>query len=402
MRRIYFDWASGAPVHPRVARAVYTAMEDYGGNPSAPHAEGKKAYDALSDARKRIAETLAVKPEELVFTSGGTEANNLAIRGMFRALHLKGVPYEKMHAVTLKTEHASVLESFALLEELGVKVTYLAPSFDCLVSPDEIVEALTPETVLVSLAHVNSETGVILPVSDISRAVSRWKERGISEFKTVAPEFSYPALHVDAAQAPMYLEAGPHALRADVVSYDAQKVMGPKGVGILYRDFSVPIAPITGGGSQERGVRPGTENVPGIIGTAVAFELAKSGRAAREKKVAAVRDFLIDEVLKKVPKAKLIGHPRRRIANNALFAIPGTLGDYLSVIMDQKGVSVTPRSACTGSGVGYSNVVLALTEDMDAAKGTIRFSLGPDAEEGDADYAVRALISAVETASRKL
>lgn len=399
--RIYMDWASSTPVHPKVARAVYAAMEDYSGNPSAPHAEGVRASRAVHDARTAIARTLAVKPEELLFTGGGTEANNIAIRGVVEALHARGIAYEKMHAVTSSTEHASVLEAFGFLERLGVSVTYINPPFDGVVSADSVFDALKPETVLVSLAHVNSETGVIAPLPDIARAVIRFRERGLSPFSSAVPEFALPVLHADAAQSPMYLEAGPHALHADLVTYDAQKLRGPKGVGILYRDFSVPLSAITGGGTQERGLRPGTENVSGIIGASVAFELAHEGRAAREKRTTELRDILIREVARVLPEARLIGHPKRRIANNAFFAIPKADGDYLAVLMDKEGIAVTPRSACTGSGGGHSHVAAVLTGDTDLAKGTIRFSLGPYAEEGDIHRAVAVLKKVAGLSVRK-
>jgi len=398
--RVYLDWASASPVHPKAARAVYYALEDASGNPSASHAEGRHANDMLTDARRKIAASLSVKPEELLFTSGGTEANNLAIQGSIRALHVHGMPFEKMHAVTSAVEHSSVLETFRMLESWGISVTYLTPTFDGLISPDEVFDALRPETVLVSLAHVNSETGVILPLGDIARAISRYRERGLSIFKEQVPECAYPIFHVDAAQSPLYVECGPHTLGADMASYDSQKVMGPKGVGMLYRDFSVPLAPVLGGGTQERGLRPGTENVPGIVGAAVAFPLAKEGRKEREARVTELRDYLIREVGKILPDAKLIGHPRRRIANNALFALPGADGDYLSVLMDNEGVAVSPRSACAGSGAGHSHVVYALTKDMALARGTIRFSLGPDTEESDINAAIRALAKVASLARK--
>lgn len=366
-------------------------MEDFVGNPSAAHEEGRKALHAITEARVSVARSLSVKPEEIVFTSGGTEANNIAIHGLVHALSEKGIPHSEMHVVTSLTEHSSVLETMKIIERLGVQVTYIKPSFDGLISAESVRESLRPETVLVSLAYVNSETGVVAPIADIGRAILSWKQNRRSSFIARIPECSFPVFHTDAAQAPMYLESGPHALQADLVSYDAQKLMGPKGVGILFRDFSVPLAPITGGGVQERKLRPGTENVPGIIGAGVAFSLAKEGREKRVERVRRLRDTLIAEVEKNIPEVKLIGHPTRRIANNALFAIPGVSGDYLSVLMDKEGIAVTPRSACVGSGGGHSHVVLALTGDLALAEGTIRFSLGPDTEEGDIHVAVRTL-----------
>ncbi|MES2014833.1 MAG: cysteine desulfurase family protein [Patescibacteria group bacterium] len=396
--RIYLDNASATPVHPKVARAVYEALEELPGNPSAPHAEGRKAYEAVERAREKIARTLGVKAEELVFTSGGTESNNLALQGVIEGMHARGVPYKDLHIVTTSIEHSSILSTLEILEGRGVSVSYVDPDFDGIVRAESILHALRGETVLVTLAHVNSETGVIQPLSEIKTELTRWKGREVSTFKKIVPETSFPILHVDAAQSPLYLDASPHACGADLVSYDAQKLQGPKGVGVLYRDFSVPLSKIWGGGTQERSVRPGTENVAGIVGAGVAFEIAKEERAKREVRIRELRDYLIEKVRLEVPSAELIGHPKRRIANNALFTIPGVDGDYLAVLMDERGVAVSPRSACIGAGGASSYVVLALTHDEKRAKGTIRFSLGSDTTRIDIERAVTALKSALKIA----
>ena len=398
IHRIYLDNASATPIHAKVARAVYTSMEEIPGNPSAPHYEGRKAYEALERARGEVAESLSVKSEEIIFTSGGTEANNLALQGLVEGMHQRGVPYEGLHIVTTTIEHSSILKTLELLEKRGVRVSYVEADFDGRVRATSIIEALRPETVLVTPAHVNSEVGVIQPLSEIHTEILRWKTREKSVLNTYAPEASFPLFHVDAAQSPLYLDAGPHAFGADMVSYDAQKIGGPKGIGILYRDFSVPLSPVWGGGTQERSVRPGTENTPGIIGAGIAFALAGEGREKRSKRVTILRNYLIELVKKAAPNAELIGHPKRRIANNALFAIPGVDGDYLAVLMDERGVSVSPRSACVGTGGAVSHVVLALTKDESRARGTIRFSLGIGTERIDIERAVSALKDALTVA----
>ncbi len=376
------------------------ALEDLSGNPSAPHTEGRRAYEAIQNARSEIARTLGVKSEELIFTSGGTESNNLAILGLIEALHTKGIAYVAMHIVTTSVEHSSILKTLEMLEGRGVLVTYVNPDFDGIVRAESIASAIKPETALVTLAHVNSETGAIQPLADISTEITRWKGREVSAFKNLVQEASFPIFHVDAAQSPLYLDASPHPFHADLVSYDAQKLRGPKGVGVLYRDFSVPISPVFGGGTQERGIRPGTENVPGIVGAGVAFFLAKEGRVARETRIRELRDYLIELVRTAVPDAELIGHPKRRIASNALFAINGVDGDYLSVLMDEAGIAVSPRSACVGAGGAISHVVMVLTGDEKKAKGTIRFSLGPDTVRLDIERAVSALKAALKVAKQ--
>lgn len=396
-RRIYMDSASSTPIDPRVARAVARSLTEFQGNPSAPHEEGRTARTAVELARSAAASSLAVKPQELLFTSGGTESNNIALRGLAEALHERGAAYKDMHVITTAIEHSSVLKAVAALERDGVAVSYAMPGKDGIVPQEAIAELVRPETILVTVAHVNSEIGTIQPVRDIA-AAARTAGRGGSVFSRLSPETIFPVIHADAAQSPLYLDAGPHVLGADLVSYDAQKVGGPKGSGILYRDFSVPLAPLYGGGTQERGIRPGTENVSGIVGAALAFSLAKEGRAERAERVARVRDRLISLVKEAVPEARLTGHARKRIANNAHFVIPGVSGDYLAVLMDKEDIAVSPRSACIGSAETSSHVVLAVTGSDADASATIRFSLSPDTTLRDCARAAAALKRAVPIA----
>ena len=393
-RRIYLDYASATPIHAAVQRAILKAMRIFPGNPSATHEEGRTAKAAVESARQTIARSLSVKPEELLFTSGGTESNNMAIRGVVEGLRRRGLTYQDLHVVSTSIEHSSVLETLHMLQREGVAVTLVDPEPSGMVSVEHIIAAIRPNTALLTVSHVNSEIGTVQPITAIGVALMKLGQKS-SSLSRAAPETRFPVLHVDAAQSSLYLDAGPHTLRADVVSYDAQKILGPKGLGVLFRDFSVPLAPITGGGSQERGIRPGTENVAGIVGTAIAFQLAKDGRAARAKKVAALRDELIQRVVKALPNASLTGSAKRRIANNAHFTIPGVDGDYLTILMDTEGIAVSPRSACSGSGGAWSHVVHALTHDDALARNTIRFSLGPTTTKKDIENAVSALVRSV-------
>jgi cysteine desulfurase len=393
-KRIYMDWAAATPLNPRVAAVMHEALGLFG-NPSAPHEEGRAAYDAITLARKQVATSLSVKPDELTFTSGGTEANNLAIGGLVEALRARGMNYGDMHIVTTSIEHSSVGETVLALEREGVSVTRIEPPEHGIVPPESVIEAVKENTVLVTLAHVNSEIGVIQPIAQIATDMIYHN----NAFFAVVPECSFPVIHADCAQSPLYLDASPHTLRALLVSYDAQKIGGPKGVGVLYHDQSVPLAPVLYGGKQERGLRPGTENVPGIVGAGLAFELAQRERNGRQKRVRKMRNLLIEKIETEVPGAVLVGDRTRRIANNACFAIPGADGDYLAVLMDKEGIAVTPRSACIGPGGSVSEVVLALTHDKSLARGTIRFSLGPDTREVDVQRAVTALKKSISAGS---
>lgn len=373
-RRTYLDFGASQPLLPRVLRA-YTRVLALYGNPSAPHEEGRRSREALEDARVRIARTLAVKPEELVCTGSGTEANALAILGTKRG-----------HCVTTAIEHSSSKKSFRIKEEHGSRVTYVKPDALGLVSVESVLAALRPQTVLVSLHHTESESGVVQRVRDIALAV-----------KKVNP---HTIVHVDASQSPLWFDAGPHALGADLVTYDAQKVGGPKGVGILYRDFSVPLTPIMGGGTQERSLRPGTENVPAIVAAAAAFEEAAKGRRVRAERVRRLRDELWRRVQAAVPEARVLGSLKRRAPNNLFLAIPGVDGDYLAVLMDAEGVAVTPRSACLGSGGAVSETAFLLTNDESLAASTIRFTLGPTTRMQDIVHAARALEKVLPLAQR--
>ena len=397
-RRIYLDFAAATPMDRQVRRAVTKSLKEDFGNPSAPHGEGRRARASVEKARIAVARSLSVKPEEIVFTSGGTEANNLAIRGLAEGLRARGAKFSDLHFVTSTIEHSSLIETFRMLEKEGASVSWVSPGSDGVITPESVLKALKKKTALISLAHVNSEIGTIQPIAAIGAALIIYDKDNISTLKKFAPEAHFPLLHADAAQSPLYLDAGPHVLKADLVSYDAQKIMGPKGVGILFRNFSIPLAPIMGGGTQERGLRPGTENVSAIVGAGVAFQLAKEGRGKREEYVRKLRDYLIALVRKKIPEAELIGSEKKRIANNACFSVSGADGDYLSVLMDKEGVAVTPRSACMGSGGEVSHVVLALTGDQKKARGTIRFSLWPRTREKDIEKAVSILARVIKIA----
>lgn len=364
-RRIYLDFAAATPLSLSARRAYARALDLYG-NPSAPHAEGRAAREAIDEARANIALSLAVKAEALVFTSGGTESNNIAILGQ-----------KPRHAVTSTIEHSSVLKSFKILETRGTTVTYVAPQKDGVVRAADVLREVGAQTDFVSLHHVQSELGTIQPVAEVGAALRKLKHKIV--------------FHVDAAQSPLWLDASPHTLRADLVSYDAQKVMGPKGVGILFRDFSVDLTPVFGGGTQERGIRPGTENTPAIVAAAVAFEQALAGRKARVAKISALRDYLTSNVVYNIPQVQVLGSTKRRVPNNLFIAIPGVDGDYLAVLLDKEGIAVTPRSACLGSGGALSEAALAVTGDESLARGTIRFSLGPSTTQQELKRAVTAL-----------
>ncbi len=389
------DYASATPLDPAVVRAMTRALK-VNGNPSAPHDEGRAARQLVDDARGRLGKTLSVRPETLYFTGSGTESNNLAIVGFVEALvaHLPaqagGATYSSLHLITSAFEHPSVLEPIEFLKSKGVMVSYIAPNKEGIVSVDDVLKEVRPETVLISLATVQSEIGQVQPLKDLSRALAKVRRRREQTSQHLTPECALPILHTDASQGSLFLDVRPERLGADLVTYDAQKVRGPKGVGLLYKHSSVPLAPVIRGGSQERKLRAGTENVVGIVGMARAFERAEEGRSQRVTKVEEVRDYFIELLKKEMPDVVINGGMKHRIANNIHVSVPGADGDYLAVLMDKEGVAVSPRSACIASGT-HSTAVLALGASEDQALGTLRFTFAPDVTRADARRAVAAL-----------
>lgn len=391
-KRLYMDFASSTPLHPKVARAMRRALRTYG-NPSAPHEEGREAKRLLENARQRIAHTLSVKSESLIFTGSGTESNNLAIHGVVEALRERGALYADMHIITAMFEHPSVLEPIRALEKRGVAVTYLAPTPEGFITPSAVAEAIRPETVLVSVAAAQGELGVLQDIRGISRALDSFKKARAQKVEAFAPEAAFPILHTDASQS-LFADFSPEKLQADMATYDAQKLMGPKGAGLLYKHSSVPLMSFMRGGSQERRARPGTENVLAAVGMAEAFEVAHEKRAGRAARVRAVRDYLAALLAKGIPQAHINGSMEARLPNNLNISIPGADGDYLAVLLDKDGIAVSPRSACIASGEA-SPAVAALGADESSARGTIRFSFGPSATKADARRAVQALKKAL-------
>jgi len=387
-KRLYMDFASATPLHPRVARAMRRALLVYG-NPSSPHREGREAKALLENARTEIARTLSIKSESLIFTGSGTESNNLALHGVIEALAQRGVRYENLHIVVSDFEHPSIKEPVRFLEKRGVSVSYVPPTHDGLITPEAVRARIRPETVLVSVAAVQGEIGTIQPIQDIALMLNQFRTARGQSAQLFAQEASFPILHSDASQS-LFVNLSPNRIGADMASYDAQKIMGPKGIGALYKHSSVPLAPCMRGGSQERRLRAGTENVVGAAGMARAMEFAVESRNERIKRVISVRDYFVSLLAREIPQAAINGGMKQRIANNLNISIPGADGDYLAVLMDSEGVSVSPRSACIASGTA-SRSVAALGKTEAEAKGTVRFSFSPWVTKRDARRAVRAL-----------
>lgn len=364
-RRVYLDHAAATPVSGAVLKAMSPFWQTHFGNPGSISREGVVAKSAITAARKSIAEVLRVKEDNVTFTSGGTESNNLALFGLVKAIREAGVPESEIEIISTSVEHPSISRGLEALEREGCKITYVSVDEEGIVDYAELESLLSPKTRLVSVAYANSETGVVQDLGRIGRLIKAYgKKNDISI-----------TFHTDASQAPLWLPCALDALSVDMMTLDAGKCGGPKGAGVLvHRKTSKPRA-IVYGGSQESGLRPGTENVPLIVGCAKAIELAQEDWESRSKKVSRLRDTFINE-LETIEGLTLNGSRTERLANNVNVSMPGLDTEYAVVVLDKGGVAASTKSACSGAGSGRSEVVYSLTKDEGRANSTIRFSLG--------------------------
>lgn len=390
--RLYMDYASSTPLSLSVVWAMARALFAYG-NPSSPHAEGRRARGLVERARRDIARVLSVRPETLYFTGSGTESNVLATVGFIEELVSRGASYADLHMVTSAFEHPSILEPLKTLEKKGVALSYVEPTKEGSITAEAVVSALMPNTVLVTITAVQSEIGQVQPLRDIAHALRAYREHNAHPLAERVPECAFPVFHADASQGSLFLDLSPERLGVDMATYDAQKIEGPKGIGLLYKHSRVPLAPVIPGGSQERKRRAGTEHVLGIVGFARAFVDAARMRRGRATRVARVRDFFVKELRTSLPEAVVNGGMKKRIANNVHISVPGADGDYLAVLMDTEGIAVSPRSACIAGGTA-SGTVRALGGDESHSLGTLRFTFTPSVSKRDARRAVHALVRA--------
>lgn len=353
---LYLDNAATSPVRPEVLEAMMPYLTDRFGNPSSHHTVGEAAADALADARSRVARALGMRASDIVFTSGGTEANNLAVKGigLGRWQHTGA-----RHLVTTPIEHESILESADYLQRLhGFDVTRVPVDATGRVDPDAVAAALRDDTALVSIGYANNEVGTIQDVPAIA-AVAR--SRGVP-------------LHVDAVQAAGWLSLSAGELGADAVSLAGHKLGAPKGTGALGVRGRVPVEPLLHGGGQERGRRSGTEDVAGAVGLATALELAESARVEASARVAALRDRFVAQVLAAVPSAALTGDPVNRLPATASFTFAGTSGEAVLLELERRGIVSSSGSACAAGSDEPSHVLIAMGVPAEVAQTAVRFT----------------------------
>jgi len=360
---IYLDHAATTPVRPEVVEAMLPYFGELYGNASCTYGLGEASRKALDLARRTVADILGCRPKEVVFTAGGTESDNLALVGVCRALANDG-----RHLVTSGVEHHAVLHTAKALSEDGWRVTILPVDAHGLVDVSALDEAIEPETVLVSVMHGNNEVGTLQPVEEIGAVCRR---RGV-------------LFHTDAVQTFGHLPTNVEALQADLLSLSAHKFHGPKGVGALYVKKGTRVAPIQHGGRQERGLRPSTENVAGIVGMAEAARLAAAEMEGEVKRLTALRDRLVERLLS-IPDVRLNGHPTERLPGNVNVSAAGVEGEALNLRMGMRGIGTSTGSACTTGSPAPSHVLTAMGIDEPWLSGNLRMSLGRDTTEAQVD-----------------
>ena len=400
LRRVYFDHAAATPLDPRVFTVMKPLMVKEFVNPGALYREGVAAKDAILLARKKIAQILFAHPDEIVFTGSGTEGNNLAIQGVVRSAQEKSAE-NKVHIITSAIEHPSVLSVCQALENHHVDVSYIGVDGNGVIKLDELKKALRKETVLVSVMYANNEIGTIEPIREIAKIVRAWKKHHKSTSNSytrfASKEFrsqhntSFPYIHTDACQAVNYLPLHVERLGVDLLTLNGSKIYGPKGMGALFIRRGVPLSPLIYGGGQERGLRPGTENVAGIAGLAEALGIAETMKEKESKRLTTLRDYFIKSVFKKIPGVILNGDPSKRLPNNVNVSIPGVESDHLIIELDARGIAASARSACKSMDEEGSHVIMALGRNTIGTESGIRFTLGRSTTKKDIDYVIAVL-----------
>jgi cysteine desulfurase len=370
MRRIYLDHAATTPTHPEVVKAMLPYFTDAFGNPSSIYSYGQEAKGAVEEARINVAELIDARSEEIIFTSGGTEADNYALEGVAYANEHKG-----NHVITTSIEHHAVMEVCKFLEKRGFRITCLPVDKYGLVDPDDVKRAITDKTILISVMHASNEVGTIEPVEKIGEIA---REAG-----------AY--FHTDAVQTVGHIPVNVDKLKVDLLSISAHKLYGPKGVGALYVRKGTRLVSLMHGGEQEKRRRAGTENVPAIVGLGKAVELVGQEMGKEAERLAYLRDKLIKGLVEKIDHIRLNGHPTRRLPNNVNLSVDFVEGESMLLNLDLEGICASTGSACSSAILEPSHVLLALGLPPEQAHGSLRFTLGRENTEADVERVLEVL-----------
>lgn len=374
MKRVYLDNAATTALDPRVLEAMLPYLKEKYGNASSLHSFGQEARKAIDLAREQVANALGCASREVIFTGTNTLSDNLAIRGMAKALKDKG-----NHIITSSIEHHAALDTCQGLAKDGYRVTFLPVDREGLVDPAAVEKAITKETILITIMYANNEVGTVEPIAEIGEVA---RSKGV-------------VFHTDAATVVGYLDINVDRLNVGLMTFGAHKFFGPKGVGVLYKRDGVKLEPITTGGAHERGFWPGTENVAGIVGLGKAIEIAVAEQKEVVKKVTALRDKLIKGVLDKVSDAVLTGHLTKRLPDIASFCVKKVEGEAMLLLLDEKGIAVATGSACTSGVLEPSHVLRAMGISSAMAHGSLRLSLSKNNSREEVDYFLKVFPSVV-------
>jgi cysteine desulfurase len=376
MREVYFDHAATTPIHPKVVEAMLPYLQEQFGNPLSLHSFGEGPREAVEETRAKVADLIGARPNEIYFTASGSEANNMAVKGIALMNRQKG-----QHIVVSAIEHQSVLNATQTLEKLGFEVTQVPVDQHGLVDPDDVVAAIRDDTTLVSVMHANNEIGTIEPVAEIAQAVKE-KAKGI-------------AFHTDAVATVGTLPVDVKELGVDLLSLAGSQFYGPKGAGALFIRKGTRLMPLIDGGIQERGRRAGTENVPAIVGLGVAAELAKESLAERAENLIPLRDRLMEH-LTSIDRVYLTGHPTMRLPGHVSVVVEFIEGESMLLMLNMQGIAATSGSTCTSRALKASHVLMAIGVETALAQGSLVFTLGESSTIEDVDYVAEVLPPIIE------
>ncbi len=391
---IYLDNAATTKIDPKVLKAMLPYFSEKFGNPMSIHSFGQEATEAVDTARKQVAEFLNCQPEEVIFTSGATERNNLAIKGVVKKYFYFNKDSNppaggKTHIITTRFEHHCVFNSIQFLEKSGqAEVTYLPVHNDGIVKVEDVKNAIRENTRLISIMYVNNEIGTVQPISEIGKIIKNHN----SQISTPSSQILF---HTDATQAINYFDCDVKKLNVDLLSLSGHKIYGPKGIGALYIKKGTPIKKIQDGGDQEFGMRAGTHNVPGIVGLGRAIELVHSQQLTVNR-ILELRNYFIDKILKEIPNSYLNGSKEKRSPNNINFRFDNVEGESLVMLMDMEGIASSTGSACSSGTLKPSHVLLALGLKPEQCHGSLRLTLSKDTTTEEVDYTIDKIKESVE------
>ncbi len=379
-KKIYLDYASTTPIDEEILRGMLPYFDKKYANPSSMYESGRLAQNIIEESRKKIAKVINSKSDEIIFTGSGTESDNLAILGIARAYKNKG-----NHIIVSAIEHKAVLQSVKSLEKEGFEISILEVDKDGMIDIKKCISMIKKETILISIMYANNEIGTIEPIKDLAKAIKEY--RGVN---------ALPLLHTDACQAVGYLNIDTDKLGIDLMTINSSKIYGPKGIGMLYKKANVNIEPIIYGGSQERGMRAGTENIALIQGFAEALIKSEKNREKESERLRGLQQYFMTELKKRIPNIEFNGHLKYRLPNNIHISIPSVEGESMLLMLDKENIEVSTGSACGAFDLKPSHVLLAIHQNEEIIHGSIRFSLGKYTNKKELDYVLKVFPPIVE------